>query len=119
MAAGVKRLRQVLVVASDFDRQCAFYAGALGLELKFRDGNEWAQFATGDASVALAGPREALGAPPGTAVPVFEAADLAAFLAAVTAGGGTHGAVRDMGSHGRTVLARDPAGVLIAALQKT
>ena len=114
----IKRIRQVFVVAKDFERQRDFYERALGIKQKFRDGTEWAQFDTGDVSLALAGPREALGAAPGTSVPVFEVSDLDAFLASVVAGGGSHGAVRDMGAHGRTVLARDPAGSTIAALQK-
>jgi predicted enzyme related to lactoylglutathione lyase len=116
--AGIKRLRQVLVVAADFEKQCAFFETALGMKQKFRDENEWAQFDAGDVSLALAGPREALGAAPGTNVPVFEVGDLGAFLDAVVAGGGSHGTVRDMGAHGRTVLARDPVGAVLAALQK-
>jgi predicted enzyme related to lactoylglutathione lyase len=116
--ASIKRLRQVFLVATDFEQQLDFFERALGIKQKFRDGAEWAQFDTGETSLALAGPREALGAAPGTSVPVFEVADLDAFLAAVLAGGGSHGAVRDMGAHGRTALARDPSGAVIAALQK-
>lgn len=115
---GIKRIRQVFIVARELEQQCAFYRDALGMTLKFRDGNEWAQFDGGDVSFALAGPREALGAAPGTAVPVFEVTDLEAFLLTVVEGGGTHGAVRDMGAHGRTVLVRDPCGAVVAALQK-
>ena len=114
----IKRLRQVFIVAGDFERQCAFYREALGLELVFRDGDEWAQFRTGEVSLALAGLREAQGAPVGSSVPVFEVAELDQFLAAVKEGGGTHGVVRDMGAHGRTALAKDPGGAVVAALQK-
>lgn len=115
----VKRLRQVFVaVAADFDAQCTFYQQALGLELMFRDGAHWAQFKAGDVTFALAGERESLGAEPSHAVPVFEVADLDAQLADVRRSGGGHGAIRDMGAHGRTVLCRDPNGATFAMLQK-
>lgn len=115
---GIKRVRQVFIVAREFERQRAFYQDALGMTLELREGDEWAQFAAGDVSLALAGPREALGAAPGTTVPVFEVTDLDAFLTAVIKGGGAHGTVRDMGAHGRTVLVRDPCSAVTAALQK-
>jgi len=115
----VKRLRQVFIAAADdFDAQCAFYQNALGLELQFRDGDQWAQFKAGDVSFALAGERERMGASPGQAIGVFEVTDLDAFLANVRGAGGTHGGVRDMGGHGRSALCRDPAGAAFAALQK-
>jgi predicted enzyme related to lactoylglutathione lyase len=115
----VKRLRQLFIAASDdFDAQCAFYQHTLGLELAFRDGDHWAQFKAGDVSFAIAGERERMGAAPGQAVGVFEVSDLDAFLADVKRGGGTHGAIRDMGDHGRSALCRDPAGAAFAALQK-
>ncbi len=116
MAIG--KLRQVFVVAADFEAQVAFYRDVLGLTLKFRDGVEWAQFEGTGAQLALAGPREALGAPPGSQVPVFEASGLDDVLGAVRAGGGSHGLVRDMGAHGKTVLCRDPAGSVFALLEK-
>jgi predicted enzyme related to lactoylglutathione lyase len=115
----VKRLRQVFIAATDFDAQCTFYQRSLGLDLQFRDGDEWAQFKAGDVSFALAGERERMGAPPGSAVGVFEVANLDEFLAAVRSGGGEHGAVRDMGSHGKSALCRDPGGATFAALQKS
>jgi predicted enzyme related to lactoylglutathione lyase len=114
----VKRLRQVFIAASDFEAQCAFYQRSLGLDLQFRDGDEWAQFKAGDVSFALAGERERMGATPGSAIGVFEVTDLDEFLATVRSGGGEHGPVRDMGGHGKSALCRDPAGAAFAALQK-
>ena len=114
----VKRLRQVFIVAADFDAQCAFYQQVLGLELMFRDGAHWAQFKAGDVTFALAGERESLGAQPGQAVPVFEVTELDVHVADVRRAGGSHSAIRDMGTHGRTVLCRDPRGAAFAMLQK-
>lgn len=114
----VKRLRQVFVVAADFEAQAAFLERALGLTLQFRDGEQWAQFDAGDVSLALAGPRESLGVPSGRPVAVFETDDLEGLMVSVEAAGGTCGGVRDMGAHGRTVLITDPAGTCYAALEK-
>ena len=114
----VKKLRQVFIVAADFDAQCAFYQHVLGLELMFKDGAHWAQFKAGDVTFALAGERESLGAQSGQVVAVFEVTDLDAHVAEVRRGGGAHGAIREMGAHGRTVLCRDPNGAAFALLQK-
>lgn len=115
---GVERLRQVFLVAADMDAQVAFLSDVLGLKLEFRDGAEWAQFAAGDVSVALAGPGESLGAPAGTSVPVFQTDALEDLCAAIERAGGCCGRIRDMGDHGRTVLFRDTTGAVMAALQK-
>lgn len=114
----VKKLRQVFVSATDFDAQTQFIQDALGLDLQFRDGDEWAQFGAGDVTLAIAGPRENLGVPSGRPVAVFETDDLDGLCSNVAAAGGSCGEVRDMGDHGRTVLINDPAGTCYAALQK-
>lgn len=114
----IKRVRQVFVSAQDFDAQAEFIEAGLGLELQFRDGDEWAQFSAGDVSLALAGPRENLGISAGLPVAVFETDDLNGLMAQVVAAGGSCGDVRDMGDHGRTVRITDPAGTCYAALEK-
>lgn len=113
-ASGVWRLKQVLLCAGNFDRQCAFLQTGLGLSLKFRDGDEWAQFDGAGVAVALAGPRENFGFAPGSWIPVMEVDDLPAAMAAIAAAGGQCGTIRDMGAHGRTCLARDPEGAPLA-----
>jgi predicted enzyme related to lactoylglutathione lyase len=114
----VKRIRQIFVAAADFEAQCKFFESTVGLDLQFRDGSNWAQFSAGDISFAIAGRDESMGAAVGTMVPVFEVEDLETHLERVTAGGGTHGEIRDMGDHGRTVLAKDPLDIPFALLQR-
>ncbi len=114
----VERVRQVFISARDFDAQCRFYEQALGLTLQFRDGDNWAQFSAGDISLAIAGGDEAMGAAPGSWVPVFQVEDLEGCLRDIEAAGGSHGDIRDMGEHGRTVLAADAAGGQFAMLAK-
>ena len=114
----VGRVRQVFISARDFDGQCRFYEQILGLSLQFRDGDNWAQFSAGDISLAVAASEETMGAAPGSWVPVFEVEDMEATLNAVESAGGSHGSIRDMGEHGRTVLAADAAGCQFAMLAK-
>ena len=114
----VKRLRQVFVVAGSLDAQVRFYEDTLGLELQFRDGDNWAQFAAGDVSFALAGEAEGLGAGVGQSVAVFEVDDIDAASRRIEESGGTVGALRDMGEHGRTQLVTDPEGAAFALFQR-
>lgn len=118
-AATITRVRQVLVSAVDFDAQAKFIEQTLGLELQFRDGEQWAQYQAGGISLALAGPRESLDVPPGQSVAVFEVDDLDALCSAVLKAGGTCSAIREMGDHGRTAKITDPNGSAYAALQKS
>ena len=114
----VKKLRQVFVVADDIDRQVDFYANVLGLEQQFRDGDNWVQFKAGDISFAVASAAEGQGAPAGIPVPVFEVDDINAAVAEVLAAGGAGGAIRDMGSHGKTALVTDAGGARISFFQR-
>ena len=114
----VKRIRQVYIVAEDVEAAARFYTGTLGLAEQFRDGANWVQLSAGDISLAIASASEGQGAAVGQPVPVFEVDDLEAALAAVSAGGGSAGDVRDMGDHGRTALATDPSGASISFFQR-
>jgi predicted enzyme related to lactoylglutathione lyase len=105
----IRSLQNVYVVAPDMDQAAAFYGEALGLELKFRDGDRWTQFRLGAGNFSLASPAEA-GAGAVGAVPVFEVDDLDAAVARVTDGGGNVAERRDMGAHGRSANCADPAG---------
>lgn len=114
----VQRLRQVYIVADDVEAIARFYIETLGLEEQFRDGTNWVQLSAGDVSLAIASESEGQGAALGQPVPVFEVDNLDEALAAVAAGGGTTGEVRDMGEHGRTALASDPSGAHISFFQR-
>jgi predicted enzyme related to lactoylglutathione lyase len=114
----VKKLRQVYIATDEIDRQAAFYENVLGLALQFRDGNRWIQFKTGDVSIALASPAESMGAPLDVPVPVFEIDDLDGALAELRTQGREVGTTRDMGTHGRVAMIRDPSGAFLVLFEK-
>ncbi|RCW70370.1 VOC family protein [Pseudorhodoferax soli] len=104
-----KRLQNVFVVAERPAELHAFYAQALGLQLKFRDHDRWIQYAVGNTSVALACREEAVPATSGV-VMVFEVDDFTATAERVAAAGGEVLGTRDMGAHGAVLSLRDPEG---------
>jgi predicted enzyme related to lactoylglutathione lyase len=106
---GTIRVQNAYYTVGDMDRAETFYREALGLQLKFRDRSEWAQFTVGGSSFSLASAAESANAMRG-AVVVFEVDDLEQASALVTAHGGRLLDQRDMGSHGRTVTFADPDG---------
>ena len=114
----IRKLRQVYLVASDITAAAKFYGETLGLPLQFRDGDRWVQFQAGDVSFALASREEGMGAPVGVAVPVFEVTDLQSALQELAALGHRTGAIRDMGTHGRSASAIDPGGAHLVLFQR-
>ncbi len=114
----IRKLRQVYIATDDIERRASFYENVLGLALQFRDGNRWIQFKTGDVSIALASPDESMGAPLDMPVPVFEIDDLDAAVAELRAQGREVGATRDMGTHGRVAMIRDPSGAFLVLFSK-
>ncbi|WP_076999494.1 VOC family protein [Variovorax sp. KK3] len=120
MSAGVsapRRVQNVFVVAKAPGSLHAFYEGALGLPLKFRDGDRWVQYGVGNTNVALACAEEAAPATAGL-VMVLEVDDFdGAEQRIVAAGGEVHG-VRDMGSHGAVLSLRDPEGNLVQLFRR-
>ena len=117
-AVAVTRLRQVYLVAADFAAEVSFLKDVVGLALQFQDGERWAQFSTGDGSIAVASREESLGAVSGSQVPVLAVNDLDQQLLALRGRGARLGEVRDMGEHGRTVLVQSPGGTTLALFQK-
>jgi predicted enzyme related to lactoylglutathione lyase len=113
----IKRIRTVYYPASSVDALMDFYQDALQLELKFRDGDDWAEFRTGDASFALGSPAET---PPNVtgAVAVFESDELDGLIERVGACGGKLLGQRDMGAHGTVATFRDPQGNLFQVVRK-
>jgi predicted enzyme related to lactoylglutathione lyase len=107
----VKRMQNTYYVVRDMGAAAAFYRDALGLKLKFQDGARWAQFDAGGQNFSLSSPEEAPVDAAGGVV-VFEVDDLEAAADRIAAAGGEVLGRRDMGSHGRTLTFRDPAGNL-------
>ncbi len=114
---GVQRIQNVFYVTDDMDRLQSFYEQALGLTLKFRDGERWSQFALGDGNFSLSSPDEAPEGAEGATV-VFEVRDIDSRKDMIVAHGGSIVSERDMGSHGKTLAFVDPAGNLGHLLER-
>ena len=112
-----KRLHNVFVVAERPGELDAFYQSALGLQLKFRDGDRWLQYGVGNTSVALACREEALPATSGL-VMVFEVDGFDGARERIAAAGGTVLGERDMGSHGAVLSLRDPEGHVVQLFRR-
>ena len=113
----IKKLQNIYFPVEDVDSMAAFLQGALGLELKFRDGDRWVQFDCGNSSLSVSAPGEA---PPEVTspVPVLEVEDIAAARSRIAEMGGTILDERDMGDHGQTLAFAAPNGHVLQLLQR-
>jgi len=102
-------LKFAFVVARNVGQLRDFYSSALGLPVKFEDGDKWCQLNAGRADVALASGEEAHPVVQGAAI-VYQVDDLEAASQRVVAAGGSALATRDMGSHGRVATCVDIEG---------
>ena len=112
-----RRVQNVFVVAKQPASLHAFYEGALGLPMKFRDGDRWIQYGVGGTNVALACPEEAAPATSGL-VMVLEVDDFEGAAERIGAAGGQVLGLRDMGSHGAVLSLRDPEGNLVQLFRR-
>ena len=112
-----KRLQNVFVVAERPAELHAFYESALGLKLKFRDGDRWIQYGVGNTSVSVACREEAVPATSGL-VMVFEVEDFAGAEERVIGAGGEVIGIRDMGAHGAVLSLRDPEGNVVQLFKR-
>lgn len=111
------RVQNVYVVAREPGALHAFYETALGLALKFRDGDRWLQYGVGHSNVALACAEEAAPATQGL-VMVLEVKDFDGAAERITAAGGQVLGLRDMGGHGAVLSLRDPEGNIVQLFRK-
>ncbi len=95
----------------------AFYEGVLGLTLKNRAGNDWAEFAVGNGELALEG-ELATRPHQGGATVVFQTEDIDALEATLTANKSPKGEVEDLG-HSKLLEFYDPDGNKLIAMQPT
>ncbi len=116
-APAPKRLQNVYVVADKPGELHAFYEGALGLQLKFRDQDRWIQYNLGATSVSLACKEEAAPATSGL-VMVFEVDGFDGAQERITAAGGQVVGLRDMGAHGAVLSLRDPEGNVVQLFKR-
>jgi predicted enzyme related to lactoylglutathione lyase len=117
MSTKARRLQNVYLVARDVGAQCAFYEGILGLPVKFRDGERWAQYDAGGPGFAIACTEEARPAEAG-AVLVFEVDHFDGVEESVVSAGGRVEGRRDMGSHGTVLSLRDPEGNIVQMFRR-
>ena len=115
--ASPKRVQNVFVVAKEPASLHAFYEGALGLPMKFRDGDRWIQYGVGNTNVALACLEEAAPATRGL-VMVLEVDDFEGAQERIVAAGGQVLGLRDMGGHGAVLSLRDPEGNLVQLFRR-
>ncbi|GAA5157121.1 hypothetical protein GCM10023321_34810 [Pseudonocardia eucalypti] len=105
MAEQVK-IGNVLHPVADVTAAVAFYRDALGLPVKFADGDRYAALDGQTTTLALAGPAEDVTG--GVAAASFKVPDVAAALAAITAAGGEVVRPPEQGPHEVRAVARDP-----------
>ena len=103
----VNQLQNIYFPVHDVDAFAAFLEQALGLGLKFRDGDRWVQFDCGNSSLSVSAPSEAPDGVTG-AVPVLEVDDIAAVRERIT----------QMGEHGRTLAFAAPNGNVLQLLER-
>jgi len=115
--ASPKRVQNVFVVAKEPASLHAFYEGALGLPMKFRDGDRWIQYGVSNTNVALACLEEAAPATSGL-VMVLEVDDFEGAQERIVAASGQVLGLRDMGGHGAVLSLRDPEGNLVQLFRR-
>lgn len=106
----IERIHSTFYWAEHMDAAVSFYRDMLGLELRSRVGDDWAQFEIGGSTMALHGTR---GAPTPTAgaTVVFEVADLEAAMRRLASRGVAFDSeITEVPDSGRFVQVRDPAG---------
>lgn len=116
-ATAPRRLQNVYVAARHPRQLHDFYTAALGLQLKFNDGDRWFQYGIGNTNVSLACLEEAAPATSGL-VMVFEVDDFDGAQERITAAGGQVLGMRDMGSHGAVLSLRDPEGNIVQLFRR-
>ncbi len=105
----IQRIGNVFYRTNDMDAAVRFYTDVLGFGLKLRDGDHWAAFEVGGATLAVEG-----GVPggPGGATVSLRCEDLDAVVADLKAKGADV-APPETGPHERRATLRDPAGNLL------
>src|SRR5262245_55307447 len=105
---GAPRIGNVLHPVGDVEGAVAFYRDALGLGLRFADGDRYAALDAGGTTLALVGATEDLTG--GIAAASFRVDDVDAALGAFTAAGGTVLRPVEQGPHEVRAVVRDPWG---------
>ncbi|WP_068921884.1 VOC family protein [Planobispora rosea] len=104
----MSKLGNVLVPVDDLEAAIAFYAGTLGLPVKFRDGDRFAALDGGGATVALVASAEQVA---GTATaPSYKVGDVARVVRELAGAGAEVVRDAEAGPHETRAVLRDPSG---------
>lgn len=103
----VQKVGMVIHPVRELEPVRRFYEEALGLKLKFRDGDRFCAFDAGGVTIALAAGDEDLA---GATAVSYKVQDLRAALAALEAAGAVRLRDAEEGPHERRAVLRDPAG---------
>ncbi|MQY02910.1 VOC family protein [Actinomadura macrotermitis] len=102
------RIGNVLYGAKDVGEAVRFYRDALGLTVKFEDGDRFAALDGGGTTLAIAGPAEDVTG--GVPAASFKVDDVAAMIGPLTAAGAEVVRAPEEGPHEVRAVLRDPAG---------
>jgi catechol 2,3-dioxygenase-like lactoylglutathione lyase family enzyme len=106
----VSQLDHVYYWVAEMERAVAFYRDVLGLELKRRDGDNWAVFDAGGRMFALHGAVEGRPVSAGGATAVFSVGDLDRARAMLSERGVEFGHEGDVAGYARFASFKDPDG---------
>ena len=106
----IDKVQNVFYRVADLDRAVTFYGDVVGLKMKFRDGEKWAEFDAGNVSLGLELLEGQGSAGAGGGVVVLRGSDLDGLLSRLRAAGyATIGAI-DQRPYGRIARFTDPDG---------
>ncbi|MEU8266893.1 VOC family protein [Sphaerisporangium sp. NPDC049002] len=108
MSTHAQKLGNVLIPVSDLDKAVTFYTEALGLTLKFRDGDRFAALDAGGVTIALAAPAEQVAG--SATAPSYKVGDVAEAVRDLTASGAELVSGPEAGPHEIRAVLRDPSG---------
>jgi predicted enzyme related to lactoylglutathione lyase len=104
----VEKVKYTYLIVDDMNAAVAFYRDALGLRLKFQDGQRWSEFDAGNGTtIALSSTQESGLGVEGPVI-VFQAENAEDLANSLVEKGANIVMRRDMGKHGRLVAVRDP-----------
>ena len=115
----LKRVDNAHYWTKDMDASVGFSRDVLGLSLRTRMGEDWAEFDVGGTTVALHGTREGHAPPQEGATVVFEVDDLEGTMTALRARDvAFEGEVNEGPGYGRFVSFRDPDGNMLQIFER-
>lgn len=110
--------RLLLYPVADIDTALPFFTEALGLPVKFRDGDRYCALDAGALTLALVAGEERLVDQPALAFKVDEGDDIAAAIARLEAAGATVAQPAAQGPHETRAVMRTPEGFALVLSAK-